>query len=106
MSEDEFELIKVDTTPPMRGIQPYLLTVDVPRRYNPAHAGNTLDARRDCGFLSIQPRPCGESDLRGTGEGDDGDTTPPMRGIPIMYDWTAISSRYNPAHAGNTSALQ
>ena len=71
-------------------------------RFIPAHAGNTLQQPAARRSLSVHPRACGEHFVGETGSRQAIGSSPRMRGTPSLPAARMTTSRFIPAHAGNT----
>ena len=87
----------------MRGLQDAAAPLTRGQRYNPACAGTTRqeDTRRD--GTAIQPRVCGDYEVKFRPSDKDTDTTPRVRGLHFIEDKGLGFNRYNPACAGTTA---
>ena len=92
------------SSPPVRGTQPGHLPRQVHRRFIPARAGNTWNARKAVRVSTVHPRPCGEHTrrhgLRRVGSG----SSPPVRGTQPGHLPRQVHRRFIPARAGNTAS--
>ena len=87
----------------MRGLRSQGISQLANLRYNPAYAGTTRAISRCRRFMRIQPRVCGDYNrVTGPAVGLQ-DTTPRMRGLPVIITLKEYMSRYNPAYAGTTA---
>ena len=71
-------------------------------RFIPAHAGNTGYSSANCSTYSVHPRACGEHRIDGPGGAVLDGSSPRMRGTPPQWRGPVGTSRFIPAHAGNT----
>ena len=85
----------------MRGTEPRLAQPRPPRRFIPAHAGNSQDACRVSRCIAVHPRACGEQAIQvETWIGISG-SSPRMRGTGGARVDRVGKGRFIPAHAGN-----
>ena len=92
-----------DTTPRVRGLLVENIQGHLFPRYNPACAGTTTVLAMPSTRLPIQPRVCGDYQSTDYLLVDGVDTTPRVRGLPIVAVRTEQLHRYNPACAGTTA---
>ena len=91
-----------DTTPRVRGLRDRRQSAIWISRYNPACAGTTFASLTVRTEISIQPRVCGDYDVIHGRILQAHDTTPRVRGLPMVCRVTRRLNRYNPACAGTT----
>ena len=85
----------------MRGIFLWLVGILWLIRFNPAYAGNIIIIDRCLSDFLVQPRVCGEYvDVKDWYDNLTG-STPRMRGILQGMAGSVVTSRFNPAYAGN-----
>ena len=90
------------SSPRMRGTPPSPARARRPRRFIPAHAGNTDTARRSRRCRPVHPRACGEHGISRARCRCRTGSSPRMRGTPRNTGPTCWDGRFIPAHAGNT----
>ena len=91
------------TSPRMRGTRERAGRMDRPRRFIPAHAGNTRRFSQPRGRTTVHPRACGEHFGTTIWETFAPGSSPRMRGT-LKRSWRRLhAKRFIPAHAGNTS---
>ncbi len=91
------------SAPRMRGTQRAAPEPPSPRRFSPAHAGNTSNAVIRWNDRPVQPRACGEHGGEGRGMIWETGSAPRMRGTLSEKEELVPEGRFSPAHAGNTS---
>ena len=94
--------LSYDTTPRVRGLRDRRQSAIWISRYNPACAGTTFASLTVRTEISIQPRVCGDYDVIHGRILQAHDTTPRVRGLPMVCRVTRRLNRYNPACAGTT----
>ncbi len=89
----------------MRGTHILTMTMCANCRFIPAHAGNT--ALHLCHLLlyAVHPRACGEHPSAITGKRPNAGSSPRMRGTRLVAGGAAVTWRFIPAHAGNTTQM-
>ena len=86
----------------MRGTRCAGTAVGIVRRFIPAHAGNTQADDRGAHRRTVHPRACGEHGISRSMDADRHGSSPRMRGTLLYELLLSVSSRFIPAHAGNT----
>ena len=89
----------------MRGTRCAGTAVGIVRRFIPAHAGNTQADDRGAHRRTVHPRACGEHGISRSMDADRHGSSPRMRGTLLYELLLSVSSRFIPAHAGNTMQL-
>ena len=98
-------IISADTTPRVRGLLISPLVCKTLSRYNPACAGTTIGKLLALRRQEIQPRVCGDYFARACLTSFRADTTPRVRGLPLLDLGPHLRPRYNPACAGTTTVV-
>ena len=91
------------SSPRMRGTRDLLLAFEAKRRFIPAHAGNTATREMNARRVTVHPRACGEHTVLWRKIERLAGSSPRMRGTQVGYHDLPRSSRFIPAHAGNTN---
>ena len=92
------------SSPRMRGTQRPGVERPRPRRFIPAHAGNTGDHRQEGEGRAVHPRACGEHATRIVEAIKHDGSSPRMRGTRLPNPRCPHNWRFIPAHAGNTAS--
>ena len=71
----------------------------------PAHAGNTVPYGHVPGLCQVHPRPCVEYEIHDLTKALIQGSPPLTRGIRRESRKTRLSTRFTPAHAGNTTPV-
>ena len=90
------------SSPRMRGTLRIGYDSTVQNRFIPAHAGNTRLNSHGSGQVTVHPRACGEHNESDTVSTSAGGSSPRMRGTLVFAGRPSMTSRFIPAHAGNT----
>ncbi len=91
------------SSPRARGTRGFLLFVPRNRRFIPAGAGNTAKYARRSTVVAVHPRGRGEHEGHGVAAYHDVGSSPRARGTHRQDSRCALSDRFIPAGAGNTS---
>ena len=73
-------------------------------RFIPAHAGNTERLTHECIQMAVHPRACGEHGVHSLFPVALVGSSPRMRGTHVVVREPVCTSRFIPAHAGNTES--
>ncbi len=90
------------SSPPTRGTRMRNVVGLRAARFIPAHAGNTSACSSLTVSHAVHPRPRGEHDVVFSPETIASGSSPPTRGTPAPAPMPTHSTRFIPAHAGNT----
>ncbi len=90
------------SSPRMRGTRNNVPFTIPPRRFIPAHAGNTRSHSLINIPVSVHPRACGEHRPCKAKDGRKSGSSPRMRGTRRAARHRSLRHRFIPAHAGNT----
>ena len=91
------------SSPRTRGTPSRRQTQQIPRRFIPAHAGNTPLASTTLGVAAVHPRARGEHSLEVRNHSIAAGSSPRTRGTRTQWAFVLFAARFIPAHAGNTS---
>ena len=92
-----------DSSPPVRGKPLFRAIARLNRRFIPASAGQTESIRDQLSKKPIHPRRCGANKPANCTSACWGDSSPPVRGKPIVVDDACFDIRFIPAGAGQTA---
>ena len=92
------------SSPPTRGTRRFIRQLHYPRRFIPAHAGNTQQFHSPHPGRTVHPRPRGEHVPDRALEIYRLGSSPPTRGTRFDLRPYLLRRRFIPAHAGNTRA--
>ena len=95
-------LVRLGSSPRMRGTQKTTANTHHTSGIIPAYAGNTLPTFQSASYTGDHPRVCGEHWLRGYLKKYEGGSSPRMRGTPSRSPLGAVNAGIIPAYAGNT----
>ena len=87
--------------PRMRGTALVRLSLALPMRITPAHAGNSIDSMVSGKLVGDHPRACGEQGSPGSHRVPGSGSPPRMRGTALDISDEIRIVRITPAHAGN-----
>ena len=91
------------SSPLTRGILLHAVEISRSCRFTPAHAGNTPPQPLFQWLHRVHPRSRGEYNELVLKTNDRRGSPPLTRGIPVERGGTGASTRFTPAHAGNTA---
>ena len=101
--QDTRDTISEEGSPPLtRGIPIRSTGNRILSRFTPAHAGNTIILTLSLVIPKVHPRSRGEYGFKRRIKSCIGGSPPLTRGILSSHCSTSFSTRFTPAHAGNT----
>ena len=100
------QLLRIGSSPQVRGTLLSKCQIDVHIRFIPAGAGNTCCTQPPFMAKAVHPRRCGEHAFKCASFADSVGSSPQVRGTLCLYTTAKSVSRFIPAGAGNTNIYE